>query len=78
MWVLTPIIEIATLPVFHPWQYVACGGTVALQLIRDDHAWHRPQALEQLAKELLGGLLVPPALHQDVADVIVLIHARHK
>jgi hypothetical protein len=74
MRVLTPVIEVATLPVFHPWQYLALGGTVAHQLIRNDQAWHIPQALEQPAKECLGGLLVPPALHQDVEDVIVLIH----
>src|SRR5262245_61755055 len=74
MRILTPIIEVATLSVFHTWQHLAFGRTVALQLIRDDHAWHIYQALEQLAKEFLGGFLVPPALHQDVEDVVVLIH----
>ena len=74
MGVLTPIIEVATLPVFHPWEYLAFGGPVALQLIRDDHAGHIPQALEQLAEELLRSLFVAPALHQDIKEVVVLIH----
>src|SRR5215831_4568222 len=68
------VIEITTLPVFHPGQELALGGTVALQLIRNKHARDIPQALEQLTKELLGGLLVAATLHQDVEHVVVLIH----
>jgi hypothetical protein len=48
-------------------------GSVALQLIRNNHARYIPQALEQLAKELLGGLLIAPALDQNVEDVVVLV-----
>ena len=58
MRVLTPIIEGATLPVFHPWEYLAFGGPVALQLIRDDHAGHIPQALEQLAENFFAAFLL--------------------
>jgi hypothetical protein len=74
MGVLTPIVEIAALALFHPRQRLTFGGTVAFQLIRDEHAWHIPQALEPLAKELRGGLRVPPALHQEVEDVGIRIH----
>src|ERR671924_1644815 len=73
MGVLTPVIEVATLPVFHPWQHLAFSGTVAFELIRDDDAWHTPQALEQLAKELFLGLRIAPTLHQDIQDIVVLI-----
>ncbi len=38
MRVLTPVIEVATLPVFHSRQDFALGCPVALQLIRNDHA----------------------------------------
>ncbi len=73
MGVLTAAIEIATLPVFHPGQDLALRCAIALQLVRDDHPWHVLQALEQLAKELLGGLLIPPTLDQDVEHIVVLV-----
>src|SRR3712207_6728637 len=59
---------------FHPWQDLTLRCTVALQLVRNDHTWHIHQTLEQLTKELLRRLLVPPTLHQDIEDVVVLIH----
>jgi hypothetical protein len=74
MRVLTPVIKIPTLTVFHPGQDLSLRGPVALQLIRDDHPWHVLEPFEQLAKELLRGLLVAAALHQYVEDVVVLIY----
>ena len=62
MGVLAAIIEVAALPMFYAGQDLALGRTVALQLIRDDDPRYIPQALEQLAKKLLGGFLVAPAL----------------
>ena len=72
--VLGAIIEIAVLAMFHPGENLALGGSVALEFVGDDHARHVGQALEELAEELLRGLLVPPALHQDIEHVPVLIH----
>src|SRR5262245_36106404 len=63
---LTPIIEVATLTMFNTRQNLTLRGAVALELIRDDDAWHVLQPLEQLAKKLLGCLFVPPALHQNI------------
>jgi hypothetical protein len=74
MRVLTAMIERATLAMLHAREHLACGRAVALQLVRDDHAWHVLQALEQLAKALLCGLLMAPALHQAIQDVVVLVH----
>ena len=74
MRVLAPVVEVAALTMFHSGQELAFGGTVALELIRDDHPWHVLQAFEQLAKELLRSLFVPPTLHQDIEDVVVLIY----
>src|SRR5436190_1874825 len=62
MRILTAVVEITTLAVFHPRQDLALRRAVALQLIRDDHPWHVLQPLEQLAEKLLGRLLVPSAL----------------
>jgi hypothetical protein len=55
MGVLTPVVEIAALPMFHPRQDRALRRTVALQFIRDDPAWHIGEALEQLPKDALIG-----------------------
>ena len=38
MRVLRAVIEIAMLAMFHPWQDLALGGSVALEFIGDDHA----------------------------------------
>ena len=38
MRVLCTVIEIAMLAMFHPWQDLALGGSVALEFIGDDHA----------------------------------------
>ena len=73
MRVLTAVVEIATLAVFDPGQDLALRRAVALQLIRDDDPRYIPQALEQLAQELLRRLLIAPALDQDIEDVVVLI-----
>ena len=74
MRVLTPVIEIPTLAMLHARENLALGRAIALQLIGDDHARHVLQPLEQRAKELLRGVLVAAALHQNVEDGIVLIH----
>src|SRR5215471_9994548 len=74
MGVLTPVVEVTTLPVFHPGQALPFRRAVALQLIRNEHPWHVLEPLEQLTKELLRRRLVAATLHQDVEHVIVLIH----
>src|SRR5262249_8565550 len=74
MGVLTPVVEVTTLPVFDPRQDLPFRRAVALQLIRNDHPWHVLEPLEQLTKELLRRLLVAATLHEDIEHVIVLIH----
>src|SRR5215813_12314692 len=73
MGVLTPIIEIAALTVLYAREHLALRRAIAFEFIGDDHAWHVEHAFEELAEELLRRLLVAPALHQDVEDVVVLI-----
>jgi hypothetical protein len=74
MGILTPIIEIATLAMFDPGQYLALGRAVAFQLVRDNDPGHVGQPLEELTEELLCRLLVAPPLDEDVQDIVVLIH----
>src|SRR5262245_59533372 len=73
MRVFTPVIEITTLTVFHPGQYLTLGRAIALQFVRNDDARNVCEALEQLAKKLLRRVLIAPALDQDIEDVVVLI-----
>jgi hypothetical protein len=42
-------------------------------VIRDDHPRHICQTCEEVAEESLRGLLVPPALHQDIENMAILI-----
>jgi len=37
--VLSTILEIPVLTMFHSWQELALGGSIALELIGDDHTW---------------------------------------
>src|SRR5262249_20455214 len=74
MGVLTPVVEIPTLTMFDPRQDLPFRRAVALQLVGNDDPRYVLQALEQLAKKLLRGVLIAPALDQDVEHVIVLIH----
>jgi hypothetical protein len=73
MRVLTPVLERAMLAMCHPRHHLAFGGG-ALALIRDEHPGRVWQAFEQLFDECLDRPLVATTLHQDVEDVLVLIH----
>ena len=74
MRILTPVIEIPTLAVLYPWEDLALCGTIALQFVRDDHPWDVLTSFEQLAEKLLRSLFVASALHQDIEDIVVLVH----
>ena len=43
---------------------------VTLQLVRNDHTRDIPQPLQELAKELLGCLLIPPALAAEIIKAL--------
>jgi hypothetical protein len=71
--VLSPVIYISVLPMFHAGQHLSFGGCIALQFIGDHHAWHIRQAFQKLPKERLGCDFIVPALHQDVQHMAVLV-----
>jgi hypothetical protein len=73
MGVLRPVIQIAMLAMFYTRQELSLGGSITLQLIRDEDPWGILASFEELAEEFLRRLLVSPALHQDVEDMAVLI-----
>src|SRR5262245_10199805 len=74
MGVLRAVIEIPVLAVLHARQDLPLGRTIAFELVRDEHPRHILAALEQLAEEFLGRMLVPPTLDQDIQDMTVLIY----
>src|SRR5262245_24339616 len=58
MRILTAVVEITTLAVFHLGPDLSLRCPVALQLLRDEHPWHVLEPFEQLAEKLLRRLLV--------------------
>ena len=50
------------------------GRRVAFQLVCDQHARRSSLIPQQLAKQSLGGLLVAPALDQDIKNKALLVN----
>ena len=73
MGILSAVVEIAMLVVFHPGKDLAFGGAITLQLISDEHPRNVHQALQKFPEELLGRNLMALALHKNVEHVPVLI-----
>jgi hypothetical protein len=71
--VLRPVIEIPMLAMCHAWEELALGGSRALEFVGHDYARCIGQPFKELTKELRCSFLVPPALHQDIEDIPVLI-----
>ena len=67
------VIQVAVLAMFHTREDLSLRGAVAFELVRDDDPWHVGQAFEQLAEKLLGGVLIPAALDQNVEHIALLI-----
>ena len=68
------VVQVAVLPVFDVREDLPLRRAVAFQPIGDDDPRHVPAAFKELAEELLGRVLVPPTLHQDIEHRPVLIH----
>jgi hypothetical protein len=73
MRVLRAVIEIPMLAMLHARQDLPLGGPIAFARIGDDHPGDVLTALEEFTEKRLGGLLVPPPLHQDIEHHAVLI-----
>src|SRR5215211_3987441 len=74
MGILRSIVQAFVLAMFHTREYFLFCCCIAAELIGDQHTRDVLTALQQLAKELLGGLFVPPALNQDIEHSPVLIN----
>jgi len=75
MRVLCPIVEPFLLPMLHVRQKLPLGSSITGQFIGNDHTRNVLEVLEQLAQELLSGLLAAAALDQDAENRATLIHS---
>ncbi len=68
MGVFGPVIEALVLPMLDPGHDLPLGRGVALQLVGDKHTRCATVLLEELAEQTFGGLLVAPALDQNIEN----------
>src|SRR5271155_5500466 len=73
MGVFGPVIEALMLPMLDPGHDLPLGSGVALQLVSDEHTRCAPLLLEELAEQAFGGLLVTPALDENIENEAVLV-----
>src|SRR5271169_567744 len=73
MGIFGPVIEALMLPMLDPGHDLPLGRGVALQLVGDKHTRCAPLLLEELAEQAFGGLLVAPALDQNIENEPILV-----
>src|SRR3954447_17741984 len=73
MGILRPVIEAFVLAVLDARHDLTLGGTVAAQLVGDQHTRCLPLLLHELAEQAFGGFLVASALDQDIENEALLI-----
>ena len=73
MGVFSPVIEAFVLPVRDPGHDLPLGSGIALQLVGDQHTRGSTLLLEELAQQAFGGLLVAPALDENLENKAVLV-----
>ncbi len=72
---LTAVVQVSALAMFNAREDFTLGSPIGSKFIRHDDPWHIAQALQQLAKEALCGLLVTAALDQNVQHVPMLLNS---
>src|SRR5260370_25908378 len=73
MGVFGPVIEARVLPMLDRGHDLPLGRGVAPQLVGDEHTRGSTLLLEELAEQALGGLLVAPALDENIENEAVLV-----
>jgi hypothetical protein len=73
MGVFGPVIEALVLTMLDPGHDLPLGSGVALQLVGDEHTRGSTLLLEELAEQAFGGLLVAPALDENIKNEAVLV-----
>src|SRR3954468_24179009 len=73
MGILRPVVEALVLAVLDAGHDLPLGGTIAAQLVGDQHTRRSPLLLHELAEQAFGGFLVAPALNEDIENEAFLI-----
>jgi hypothetical protein len=73
MGVFGPVIEALVLTMLDPGHDLPLGSGVALQLVSDEHTRGATLLLEELAEQAFGGLLIAPALDENIENEAVLV-----
>lgn len=71
--ILRPVVEAVVLPVLDPGHDLTPGRSVAAELVGDQHARRSALLLQELAEQAFGGLLVAPALDEDIENKALLV-----
>ncbi len=71
--ILRPVVEAFVLPVLDAGHDLTLGRSVAAELVGDQHAGRSPLLLQELAEQAFGGLLVAPALDEDIENKALLV-----
>jgi hypothetical protein len=66
---LRTVVEMAVLATLDPGEAFPLRRPIARQFVGDDHPGHALAPLQQLGEELLGRVLIPPTLDQDIQDM---------
>src|SRR3954470_3272652 len=73
MRILCPVVEPFVLAVLDARHDLPLGGGVAAQLVGEQHTRRLSLLLQQFAQQAFGGLLIAPALYEDVEDKAFLV-----
>ena len=73
MGVFGPVIETLVLAMLDPGHDLPLSRGAALELVGDEHTRGSTLFLEELSEQAFGGLLVAPALNQDIENEAMLV-----
>src|SRR5689334_3891631 len=71
--ILRPVVEALVLTVLDARHDLTLGGPIAAQLVGDQHTRRSSLLLQQFTQQAFGGLLVAPALNEDIENKAFLI-----
>src|SRR5271166_5714028 len=71
--VFRAVVEALVLAMLDAGRDLPLGRGIAAQLVSDQHPRRSPLLLQRLAQQAFGGLLVAPALHEDIENKALLV-----
>ena len=71
--ILRPVVEAFVLPMLDAGHDLTLGRSVAAELVGNQHARRSPLLFQELAEQAFGGLLLAPALDEDIENKALLV-----